>query len=696
MSKKEIGVPLDRKNLNNHNSNYTELYKNIDKVKGSVDDLVLESGGDSNLEVVQARGGESTLNDRLDKTTQQLADKADKTDVVIKGKGTLNDFDEATRQAILENNEIDINYVLGKGNVKTDNYADNSVSPEKTTFFKQTVNLFNGEFKEGRVYAETDVSKSRYTFGLARGATAIIPIEPNEDYTVKIHDPGYQQLLILGVINEYPIINGAFRDIDSNNYSTYPTLQHTFKNTDEGKYLLVTVSTTTNDIRKLQVERGRTASPYVPHEVIPKDKLDISAIKSHESANSYWKNGIDTGALPNSKKSIDDRELIELVSMGSSGFVTTGGVSAKTTTLTKIDNMGLKFFGVDTVVYHPVDNSKLGKFHTVGAWIYIRTEDMQRSPSFTVKLETSKTDIQFDTRTDLVYDGNELSAGWNLIRFSIGEKVEAVSEIGIVNRVVLACYSDSTYTQVTLGGLWVEKYKKAKVLFIHDGSYTDFFNESKHGYRDLKDRNIPVTIATIPEYIFSDTPSGSFISPSRLYELSIENNNDVSLHSYDADETLSTMTPEEIYEESWNAVSLLRKHGYNPLFRSAFYRNNAPNAYAAKGLFEAFAFHSGKGMQSNSRIESFPFTGRYNVRRIVMHNKSNERIDRDFSNLEKVNGVMVCYTHNVKDDTLSQINIEQWNHFLSRLDEGIEDGRLECVTYPMLKDGIVDTVEYFD
>src|SRR5699024_10494508 len=51
---------LDRKNRNNHNDNYKELYR----LKQVRNDLVLDSGV-SDAEVVQARAGEETLNDRL-------------------------------------------------------------------------------------------------------------------------------------------------------------------------------------------------------------------------------------------------------------------------------------------------------------------------------------------------------------------------------------------------------------------------------------------------------------------------------------------------------------------------------------------------------------------------------------------------------------------------------------------------------
>lgn len=64
MSRKEIRNPLDRINRNNHNDNYKELFNKYKQINKTINNLVLESG-ESDPEVVQARKGEDTLNDRL-------------------------------------------------------------------------------------------------------------------------------------------------------------------------------------------------------------------------------------------------------------------------------------------------------------------------------------------------------------------------------------------------------------------------------------------------------------------------------------------------------------------------------------------------------------------------------------------------------------------------------------------------------
>src|SRR5690625_3576649 len=122
--------------------------------------------GDSSVEAAAARVDEEnvshpTLKDRIDdgftKVNSQLAEtiqvvdttkselknKRDKNIKITKldydlskdiNKWNLNDFDEQTRQAFLEAQGIDVNYILGKDNVINENLIDGAVTPSKTTF----------------------------------------------------------------------------------------------------------------------------------------------------------------------------------------------------------------------------------------------------------------------------------------------------------------------------------------------------------------------------------------------------------------------------------------------------------------------------------------------------------------------------------------------------------------------------------
>lgn len=100
MARREIHNELDRKNRNNHNDNYEELYK----LKKVINDLVLDSG-ESDAEVVQARAGEETLNDRLDNMeddTKGFSDEISRleSDVNDKldSKANLSDLDDYSQE----------------------------------------------------------------------------------------------------------------------------------------------------------------------------------------------------------------------------------------------------------------------------------------------------------------------------------------------------------------------------------------------------------------------------------------------------------------------------------------------------------------------------------------------------------------------------------------------------------------------
>lgn len=78
MARKDIHNALDIQNKNNHNDNFEELYR----LKEVISDLVLESG-ESNAEVVQARGGKKVLADRLDGIEDAINEVANTSDIEV-------------------------------------------------------------------------------------------------------------------------------------------------------------------------------------------------------------------------------------------------------------------------------------------------------------------------------------------------------------------------------------------------------------------------------------------------------------------------------------------------------------------------------------------------------------------------------------------------------------------------------------
>lgn len=66
--------PLNREARNQENENWEKIERIIKQISSSINDLVLESGGTSNLEVVQARGGKPVLNERLNEIESNIDD----------------------------------------------------------------------------------------------------------------------------------------------------------------------------------------------------------------------------------------------------------------------------------------------------------------------------------------------------------------------------------------------------------------------------------------------------------------------------------------------------------------------------------------------------------------------------------------------------------------------------------------------
>ena len=103
--------------------------------------------GNANMEVSMARAGFNTLGERLNDTTAQLAQKVDKGNVSVsdinKNLGKLDQSfmsDEFLQQMV---GNTPINTTPPYNSLTTPKYVDKSVTEQKTSFIKQSSNLFN-------------------------------------------------------------------------------------------------------------------------------------------------------------------------------------------------------------------------------------------------------------------------------------------------------------------------------------------------------------------------------------------------------------------------------------------------------------------------------------------------------------------------------------------------------------------------
>lgn len=86
------------------------------------------------------------IEDGIVDLTEQLAETARTSEVFLKSKGiNINDWDEPTRKAVLEAQGINVNYVLGTGNVKAMN----------TSFLQPRKNLFNKATRRVGYYTDS-------------------------------------------------------------------------------------------------------------------------------------------------------------------------------------------------------------------------------------------------------------------------------------------------------------------------------------------------------------------------------------------------------------------------------------------------------------------------------------------------------------------------------------------------------------
>lgn len=313
---------MDREARNDENENWNRL----EKLSKEVDDLVLESGGDSNLEVVQARGGEPVLNDRLNKIDQTIKNnhgdlvdqirhldnlKMDKNtnDIGInqinKNKGLIDEtyLSDELKQQIA--GDTPIHSVPAIKSITNSRIAERAVSPTETTFARLGKNKFNGMFVNAFVQG-TEVGEFREGFG----KSAIVRVEPNKRYVVSKSDSDRFRVFKSKnypkhgdeVVRESFVDGGSSTGIVSGDYN----------------YLIIYVSQEFqgNDPEWLQVEERESGGPteYSPPGVVL--DLEKSSIK-----NTHISNGLVTGLLAGGSSRVNINTVDKVVEARNPGSI---------------------------------------------------------------------------------------------------------------------------------------------------------------------------------------------------------------------------------------------------------------------------------------------------------------------------------------------------------------------------------------
>lgn len=183
------------------------------------------------------------------------------------GKQVFNDVKQLKAKKVTEDD-------LGDQSVTTKKIANDAVTLNQVNFSENTKNLFNGVYEKYWLYGALD---KPYLVRDDNRRTAVIPIKPNENYTISVY--GDKNAFRIATSVNLPTFNadGVFFP---NNFLHYNDVgrQFTFTNNANDRYLYVMVSNNSHE-PLMQVEKGRVVTEYVPFKVLRKSSLPKSENK---------------------------------------------------------------------------------------------------------------------------------------------------------------------------------------------------------------------------------------------------------------------------------------------------------------------------------------------------------------------------------------------------------------------------------
>lgn len=275
----------------------------------------------------------------------------------------------------------------------------------------------------------------------------------------------------------------------------------------------------------------------------------------------------------------------------------------------------------------------------------------------------------------------KLKCGWNQLRFSYSWMQAPLEnpEWGEIQAIQVFVESKEA-TAFNIGEIWAEVRRKASLLFIHDGGYSDF--DCAPGYQDLLVRGIPVTWAVDCARIGDPT----HVTRERLIELGNENNNLISFHGWTMAVSNRYKDSIQAREETANCQKWIRdlptKGNAGWKWRSAWMQNRSPFSPATDDMVLMNPMWNPEDVP-RSGPTMWPVQQPFNYHRQALHALSKRSMRELFDSAQRTHGVLICYTHNVQDGK-SHISPELWDEFLRLIDGGLNQGWLEGVTFEML------------
>ena len=162
------------------------------------------------------------------------------------------------------------------------------VIPEMTSFFRENPkNLFKGDYTDGILFYQNYPHLGqqiflRQNFDGWKGKTAIVEVEPNTQYAVKVHDQPTNDVFRIALMERDSFTfysqneDDGLADVFIHEARTY-NKEHVFTTSANTRYALIYVSNDGTE-PSMMVEKGAVHTPYQPGMSIPSEYLDLSKV----------------------------------------------------------------------------------------------------------------------------------------------------------------------------------------------------------------------------------------------------------------------------------------------------------------------------------------------------------------------------------------------------------------------------------
>lgn len=288
----------------------------------------------------------------------------------------------------------------------------------------------------------------------------------------------------------------------------------------------------------------------------------------------------------------------------------------------------------------------------------------------------------------VINDGS-LVDGWNQLRrfasshANTGGWAEDSPEITRVRFIIVTTGSVNVYVDHVYG---VER-SKSSLIFMSDLSEkyflegTDLDGAVTGGLPDFNERKLPCTLACLP----GQWGTSSARPTVAMIQAAAAQGHVIGLHSFSGENTAS-MNLAGMRNYAIKGINAIKqaKVPWFP-FRSAWFQNAGNMTSTQTGMDDLFYGLATWNANLNG-MNSWPPINRRNIGRYPIHNNTDEATNTVFSTLKNTHQVAIHYTHYITNNTGSTTNMvkARWDHYLTKLDEGLSEGWLEVVTPEIL------------